>query len=683
MNKNSRAAALCAGTILTTFVLAMPLTATPLVVRQAASTMAPPSMEAVNEAATPELKSAPDSVDLAALYFYAKNGEADRVEAETRRLEVRFSDFVLPADLYAPDAGNTVDESSLWQLYERDDYAGIDQEISRIAAANPGWEPSDDFRMKLERRKLRNTITAAHEAKDFATLVRIGAGLDPMQETEIDLLWMMIDAYRANDMRDALTNLYRGILFRGQDKAFSKELVLTTLQKAIEDVPAADLREAMQVLSADPDLALGMAPLQLDLMRREIGDYAASVPGAPRPGDEVLAAVRQVAETAGSPKDLALMGWYLLKIEQPKEAWSWFERLMEDHPTPEAVRGLALSHVHLSEDAEAFAFVSEHLDLLSAEDAFLADQLSFAFKGEGKTKIEDRVVTRYSEAIQKTESADHARLLGWYAYNSRQFQPASAWFAKAFDWQPEADSLKGMLLSMTRLGQKAEINELRARYGEVYSTVFAEIKSAAEPKGKGGKAVNAPGGIEARYLSSLQKKDYGACIADLRKLEARGQLRPDVQVSKGWCLLGLNHLAEARQAFTDGLARGGGKADDAAYGLGLTLLRAKLTDDAEALLMRQPLTPLRERELRAELLWQKARSAFDRKQYRQTLEALNVRLQLVPEPVGISQMRAWSHYHLGNLAQSRSIFAQLNQVMADPANSRGIAAINERMGITR
>jgi hypothetical protein len=106
---------------------------------------------------------------------------------------VKFPDFALPADLYAPEAGNKVDESSLWQIYERDDYAGIDQEVSRIAAANPGWEPSDDFRVKLERRKLRNTITEAHANKDFTTIVRIGTGLDPMQETEIDLLWMMID----------------------------------------------------------------------------------------------------------------------------------------------------------------------------------------------------------------------------------------------------------------------------------------------------------------------------------------------------------------------------------------------------------------------------------------------------------------------------------------------------------
>lgn len=680
---NMTGAALRAGTIFATLFVALPIGATSLVLRPAASTMAAPQSETEpkkeEETRVPE----PDTVDLAALYYYARNGEAGRVEAETRRLELKFPGFSVPSDLYAPDLGNEVDETTLWQLYERDDYAGIDQEISRIAASHPGWEPSDDFRTKLERRKLRYAMKAAHEAKDFATLVRLGSSLDPMRETDIDLLWMMLDAYRTNDMREPLTSVYRGILFRPTEGAFSHELILTTLQKAMEDIPASDLREALHVLSTDPELALSMRGLDLDLKRREMGDFASGVSGAPRPAPDAVAAVKTAAETQKSPKDLALMGWYMLKIEQPAEAATWFQRLMQDGATPEAVRGMALSLAHQSKNGEAYDVVTEHLDLLTGEDDFLLDQLSFPFKEEGKSDIDERVLTRYSEAIQKTESADHARLLGWYAYNSRQFEPARAWFAKAFEWKSEADSLKGLALTLTRLGDKKALTALREKQDEAYQSVFAELKSAGEPRDKTGKPVAAPAGVQAGYLSRLQKKDYGGCVSELRKLEARTPLRPDAQVAKGWCLLGLNHLAEARQAFSAGLAGGGGKADDAAYGLGLTLLRANLTDDAEALLMQHGLTPLRDRELRAELLWQRARSAFDRKQYRVTLEALNARLQIMPEPVGISQMRAWSHYHLGNLAQSRAIFAQLNQVMADPANTRGIAAINERMGITQ
>ncbi len=683
MTRSTFAAALCASTILAPLLLAAPSRATPLVAPRAASTMAAPAPDLQAQPATPPAAAKPDTVDLAALYYYARNGESERVEAETRRLELKFPGFAIPADLYAPENGDQVDETTLWQLYERDDYAGIDQEISRIAAANPGWEPSADFRAKLERRKMRRAMTTAHAARDFATVIREGANLDATQETEIDLLWMLIDAYRANGMHEPLTMLYRGILFRPPEKTFSDELILTTLRKAIQDIPAAQLREAIQILSSKPDLALAMTALRLDLMRREIGDYVADASGMSTPTAETISAMRQVAEMERNPKDLGLMGWYALKSDKPEEAARWFEQMMQHRATAEAVRGLAVSLGHRGKEDQAFTFVSSHLELLQDDDAFLLDQLSYPFRSEVRTDLEDRIVTRYSEAIQKTESADHARLLGWYAYNSRQFEPARAWFTRAFEWKPEADSLKGLVLSATRLGQKAEVNDLREKHASAYAAVFDEIRSALEPRGKGGKPVSAPTGVQPRYASSLQKKDYGACISELRTLEAKAALRPDAVVIKGWCLLGLNHLAEARQAFMQGLADGGGKSDDAAYGLGLTLLRSNLTDDAEALLMRQNLTPLREREVRAEMLWQKARAAFDRKQYRQTLEALNARLQIMPEPVGISQMRAWSHYHLGNLAQSRAIFAQLNQVVADPANSRGIAAINERMGITR
>lgn len=682
MNKtiNTR---LLAGTILATLLVSLPASATSPLVPEASTAMVQPSIGTETGKANAQTTPAPDTVDLAALYYYARNGEAERVEAETRRLELKFPGFTPPADLYAPDAGDQVDETALWQLYERDDYDGIEQEISRIAASHPGWEPSEDLRSKLARRKLRFAMTRANEAKDFVTVIRLGAKLDPAQDTEIDLLWMMLDAYRANDMQEGLTAVYRGILFRAPENAFSDELVLTTLRKAMEDIPAADLREAMRALSADPELALSMRSLSLDLMRRELGDFASGVVGAPQPSPEVIAAVRTAADTEQLPEDLALMGWYMLKIEQPDQAADFFQRMLQKKATPEAVRGMALSLAHQSKDEEAYAFVTGKLDLLAGEDAFLLDQVSFPFKGEGKSDVDERVVRRYSEAIQKTESSDHARLIGWYAYNSRQFEPARAWFAKAFEWKAEADSLKGLALTLTRLGEKKALAALREQHGEAYQDVFAELKAAAAPRERAGKSVSAPAGVQAGYLSSLQKKDYGRCVAELRRLEAKTALRPDAQVAKGWCLLGLNHLAEARQAFTVGLAGGGGKADDAAYGLGLTLLRASLTDDAEALLMQHSLTPLRDRELRAELLWQRARAAFDRKQYQVTLEALNARLQIMPEPVGISQMRAWSHYHLGNLSQSRAIFAQLNQVMADPANTRGIAAINERMGISQ
>ncbi len=106
-----------------------------------------------------------------------------------------------------------------------------------------------------------------------------------------------------------------------------------------------------------------------------------------------------------------------------------------------------------------------------------------------------------------------------------------------------------------------------------------------------------------------------------------------------------------------------------------------MTADVERLFASRPLSAARATELRAEVFWLRARTAFDRKDYEVTLANLNARLQIATEPVGMTQMRAWAHFHLGNLKQSRAIFAELNQVVDDPANRRGLLAIRQRMGI--
>ena len=102
---------LSAGTILATMLVTLPAGATSLLIPQATTAMAQPSGNAETGEANAQKTPAPDTVDLAALYYYARNGEAERVEAETRRLELKFPGFMPPADLYAPDTGDHVDEN--------------------------------------------------------------------------------------------------------------------------------------------------------------------------------------------------------------------------------------------------------------------------------------------------------------------------------------------------------------------------------------------------------------------------------------------------------------------------------------------------------------------------------------------------------------------------------------------
>jgi cellulose synthase operon protein C len=629
-------------------------------------------------------KDGPDAVELAALYYYARLDQKERVEKEIQRIDLKFPGFTVPDDLFHPADQTMVDEASLWRLYDIDDYAGIEREITRLASANPGWEPSVDFREKLLRRKLRYDMTEAASAKDWAGVIAAGKDLDPASERDVDLLWLLIDAYKGSEMGTAAAPIYRGILFRKDGERLGDDVILTTLQKAVDDFPASELRQVIRILSASPDLGTRMQVLTLDLMRREIADYAAGLADAGEPAPATLVTVRRAADASGDAKDQLLLGWYYLKVKQYQEAETWFSRSLSTSPSAEALKGVVLGLSAGGRAEEAFRQTVAHLDLAAANWESFLGSLSYAFQANGGATVEPPVAKAYAEAIQSAQSPDHAEILGWYAYNSRQFDVAAAWFGKSFEWKPTATSLKGQALTLIQKKDKKALDALRGLHEAAYAQVFADLKSAVPPSGAKGQSISEPSSqAQPRYLLSFRAKRYGDCVVDLARLESSKGLNGQEQLIRGWCTLGLDRLSEARRAFETVLSTDASKTDDAAYGLGLTLLRAKLTDDAEHVLARHTLTPARERELRGEILWQRARLAFDGKRYADVLSALNLRLQIAPEAVGMSQMRAWAHYHLGNLGQSRAIFTELNRVVQDPVNQRGLATINERMGIYR
>ncbi len=127
----------------------------------------------------PKPKLTPDPVELAALYYYAQQGQKERVDREIRRISIKYPDFAVPGDLFQPVEERKVDETVLWRLYEKDDYVGIDNEISRLASENTGWEPSSDFQQKLNRRKQRFEMVRATKAEDWAAVIAAGHDLDP------------------------------------------------------------------------------------------------------------------------------------------------------------------------------------------------------------------------------------------------------------------------------------------------------------------------------------------------------------------------------------------------------------------------------------------------------------------------------------------------------------------------
>lgn len=665
---------------------------------------APP--EVTSTGRTDAAKPAPDEVELAALYYYASEHQEARVKAEAERLRLKFPGFEMPRDLGAAK-GTVIDEAPLWALYEKNDFAAIDAKIASLKADNPGWEPSPDFLGKQERRKIRIGLTGAFGKKDWTGVIAVAERLDLRHETEVDLLWMLIDAYRAADMKDAAAEVYKGILSRPAEERLPDAALVTTLQKASADFSPEEVRAAMASLWPNPSSISGLKQVNDDFIRRDIADFNRRSERQEPVTEKDVQRLRDLVAARADVADMSLLGWYFLKLKQPNEAEPYFSRALTAKPSPEFAKGLYLSLAQQKRDDEAYAVAAAHLNEMNEDPEFLMNALSLRFAKPELGVIDPKSVEAYSSTILKTKSANHAEILAWYAYNSQQFQAAEAWFSQSWNWEEEPNRLKGLALSYLREGKKKQFKALRAQFGDLYPEMWAEITSARPPLAQGQQVAmimppqDQPAVVQqqtpvayaaepadpaparkadrpkAGYLSAFKAKRFFDCLQELDRMGGVGAIPADAELIRGWCHLSLYHISDARASFAAALAGQGAVRTDAAYGGALAALRVNLTDEAEAIVSAYPLPAAKDHEVRAEIYWQRARSAFDHKDYEGTLVALNARLELVAEPADLTALRAWAHAKLNHKSEAKAIFAKLNGQFSDPKYMRGITAMNE------
>lgn len=620
-----------------------------------------------------------DSVQTAALYYYAKERQINRVEAEIDRLRALHPGFVPPQDLYIAADRIVPDETSLWDLFAADDFTGVDAEIIRRKAEDSAWDPTPDFQTKLARKKLRVRMKELTEAEDWLALADVSARIDPATEPDVDLLWMGIDALSAAGDREGLARTLRGILLRQGNDRLSDEHLIVTLQKALRDFPTSEIRLLAASLWPEQSGNYLPAALRLDMARKEIAGFNADKDAAPVSADTVHLLTVE-ARNSRQPEDLSLLGWHELKLEQPGAAEEWFASAMQIAPDPENAKGMYLSLARQKLGKKADEFAATHLADLSDDPVFLMNALSPRFGTPEEGVISAEMVHAYSTAILETSAADHAEILGWYAYNSGQFDAAEAWFRQSYGWQASADRIKGLALTLLRLKKNTDYAALKQEYDAVYPGIWPEIAAAPAPANRKAASVGGPvTGVKTSYVRHFEAKNYSSCLREIDRLGSAAS-RPSVAVIRGWCELGLKRFGNARTAFETAMAGKGQVRSDAVYGAGLALLGARLTDEAEALITAWPLSAARDRELKSEIYFQRARSSFDHKQYDRTLAALNARASLVTESRDLMQMRAWAHYHLGQSSLATAIFRQLNMVMRDTSSLAAIELINNKEG---
>lgn len=619
-------------------------------------------------------------VDLAALYYYAKERQHERVEAEIKRLHVIHPGFIPPEDLYARAQKLVPNEQSLWDLFALNDFTGIDAEIIRRKTEDPKWGPTDDFSQKLMRKKLRIQMAELARTEDWIGVVSVGNGIDPATETDVNLVWTLIDAFSGLEEKAELSRFYRGLLFRDTVNRLSDEHLMVTLQKALRDFPAVEVRRIMTGLWPVPSAVPGIEKLKVDMVRKSIADFNMSEVEASPVASMDVKRLTEMALESKDGSDLSLLGWYQLKVEKPVYAQPLFELAMQVDPNYENAKGYYLSLTRQNLDSQAFEFAKNHLEALSDDPIFLMNALSPKFDKPKPGVITEQVLLSYSNAILETNSAAHAEILGWYAYNSRQFKAAFAWFLKSFGWEESSDRLKGLALTHLRLGQKGEYASLKERYGNVYPNIWPEIVRAKAPVERKAVVVSRPKtNVKTSYVKAFERKDYRSCLAELDRLSSKG-LSTGAWLIRGWCYLGMSRVSEAQDAFAHAMRGTGKNKSDAVYGRALSLLRVRLTDDAESLIMAHPLSSKRQNELLSEIYFQRARSAFDFKQYERTLVALNARAKIVTEPRDLTLMRGWAYHHLGYSNEASTIFRRMNMHLRDGNAAYGAHATSRARG---
>ncbi len=636
-----------------------------------AALAAPPSADAAPAAATL------DPVVTAALYYYAKERQSGRVEAELRRLQALHPGFVAPADLYSAGVAPAPEETALWALYAAENLAGVEAEIIRRKGAEPDWSPTADFSAKLARKTQRLQMAERTKAEDWLGVLAHAEGLNPASEKDIDLVWLMADAHSVTGDIEGLASVLRGLLARTGDARLADAELVVTLQKALKDFPATEIRMLIGTLWPNGAPATIATSLRADLIRKEIADFN-TAPDAPPVAPEDVRLLSMLTAKSRTPADLSLLGWYNLKLEKPDLALPLFEAAMEVAPDPDAAKGLYLSLSRQKLDDKAFDFATIHLKDLSEDPVFLMNVLSPRFGDPDNGVIAEDALMAYSTAIMETGAADHAEILGWYAYNSRQFEAAEAWFRQSYGWEASADRLKGLALTFLRRDKTRDYAALRKEFAGVYPDIWPEVAAAAAPKRRktGAVSVSQPAsGAPTSYARHFESKNYASCLREIDRL-GQASSQPSVQLVKGWCELGQGRANAARAAFETAMTGSGQVRADAIYGNALALLRARLTDEAESLVTSMPLSAARDRELRAEIYFQRARSAFDRKQYQRVLDALDARATLVTETRDLTQLRGWAYSHLGQSERATAVFNQLNLHIRDT----GVAAIINASG---
>lgn len=428
----------------------------------------------------------PSEADRAALRYFAREGDVDRLEAELRRLRALYPSWNPPPDLL--DAQG--EDLELQRVYDLVGAQRFDEAREAIAARqqrDPTYEPPQRLVALIELGETRQSLREASDAGNSLEVLRIAEANEGILTCDdVDSLWRVAEAFAATGRPNRAYDAYAYVINTCEDQGARG----SSLQKAADNLEPAFVIELFDL--SDAQLGSGaFGEAQLGIIRAAVSEAGAqesfAVPEA------YLNLLAEFARTGENLEDAMLVGFYLYRTGFPSEAAQWFRFALDNGLGADAAEGYitALRATGGREDdflarEVAYEWREQTPELMEAYLGAVATLLASDEFGQRSIDDVDQItVERYVPIVVQQRDPNGAQALGWYAFNTCQFIIAEEWFITSANWVPTEAALFGLALTRLRLGDQEGFDDVVDEWGPLYESVSAlgqgEVLDPADP----------------------------------------------------------------------------------------------------------------------------------------------------------------------------------------------------------
>lgn len=407
--------------------------------------------------------------DETALRYYAGLNQKARVNAEAARLKKLYPHWRAPEDLYEPVAASGEDEQALWDLFGADKIADLRTAIAERERAEPGWKPSAELTKKIESKALRLRILALWKEGRLDDILNIVRNEGTGDQADIELRWTIAEVNARMKKTSEAVALYREIL----DSASAPNDRLATIHKAMDNLRITDVEPLIAQARMDGAGRSEFESIAVDITRARISAFLHDERAEPIPPAE-FARFEDYARGVKDSNQSGLVAWHHYKTKGFRDALEWFKLALERGGDAMIAHGLAHSLRELGMNLEAEEVAFAWREPLINNSILFIDVLERDLTKPIPPFIEPERLHRYGQVTMDMASGEGAQALGWYAYNSCQFDVAYEWFQRAVAWYPKEATVYGLAMS-SRRAKKKDFYEIVNRYDGLFPKVLETI----------------------------------------------------------------------------------------------------------------------------------------------------------------------------------------------------------------